>query len=217
VNGPQRVAIYARVSGHTQDAAPQLARLRAWATERNWVIAHEELETVKGRLVRRPGMDRIMALVRGHRIHAVAVVKLDRWGRSLIDLRGTIEEMVECGVAFHAVESGIIYERHTAAGKLFLSQLAAFAEFEADLISDRTREGLAARRAAGVKLGRPLKPCALCGGARNVELRARYGGRRIPICGPCNVNRLRLARGPLHPPPLGEKGNERRGRSAPVP
>jgi DNA invertase Pin-like site-specific DNA recombinase len=193
----RRVALYARVSTHDQDASPQLARLRAWAAQQGFQVHAEHVETASGRLVRRPAMDAIMALVRGHHVHAVAVVKLDRWGRSLLDLRRTVEQMVEAGVTFYAIESGIAYEKHTATGKLFLSQLAAFAEFEADLISDRTREALAGKGKDGPwvskagrlveRLGRPLKPCSVCGGARAEDLRMRRAGTRVPVCAPCKA------------------------------
>lgn len=194
----KRVALYARVSTHGQDAAPQLVYLREWAGRQGLQVAGEFIEVVSGRLHRRPEMDKVMSLVRGHHVHAVAVRKLDRWGRSLMNLRTTVEEMVEASVTFHAVESGITYEKHTPTGKLFLSQLAAFAEFEADLISERTKDGLAGKTASGKpwvskagrtveRLGRPLVACHDCGSPRfgPKRIRGKRAGIVVPLCEPC--------------------------------
>lgn len=201
----KRVALYARVSTADQDAAPQLTRLREWAARQALEVTGEFIETASGRLHRRPEMDKVMALVRGHQVHAVAVVKLDRWGRSLINLRSTVEDMVDAGVTFHAIESGITYEKHTPTGKLFLSQLAAFAEFEADLISERTKEGLAGKVASGKpwvsksgrlveRLGRPLVPCHVCQGPRTSRVRGKRAGVLVPLCAGCKKG------GPSAPP-----------------
>ena len=191
----RRVALYARVSTSDQDPGPQIDRLRQWAKASNLQVVGEYVEIASGRLVRRPEQDRVMAAARGHQVHAVAVAKLDRWGRSLIDLRRTIQVMADAGVAFYAVESGLSYERDTPAGTFFLNMLGACAEFEAGLISERTREGLAARKSAGVHLGRPLAPCSACGGARTIELRGKVQGRLVPLCIPCKTSRTATGKG----------------------
>lgn len=197
--GPKRVALYARISKAkkydsdekttdiNQDGEAQLQRMRKWVQHNEFEVAGEFHEVASGRLVRRPEQERVMKLVRAHHVHGVVVVKLDRWGRSLIDLKNTVNEMVESGVTFYAIESGITYDKHTPAGKLFLSQLAAFAEFEADLISERTKEGLAARRDAGVRLGRPLQACYTCEGERTESLRKKIDGKARPVCRGCKL------------------------------
>ncbi len=191
----KRVALYARVSTEDQDAKLQFTRLREWAQRMDHEVVGEFVETASGRRVRRPEQDKVMKLVLGRHVHAVAVVKLDRFGRSLIDLRNSIDTMVENGVTFFAVDQAITYEKHTATGKLFLSQLAAFAEFEADLISDRTREALAAKKAKGTwvsnsgrtvsKLGHEFLPCFQCNGPREDQTRGKRGGKVVMLCRSC--------------------------------
>lgn len=192
----QRVALYARVSSDDQNAEGQLERLRKWALHMDMDIVGEYKETASGRYVRRPEQEKVMKLVKGHHVHAVAVAKLDRWGRSLIDLKNSVHEMVANNVKFYAVESGITYEKHTPVGSLLLNQLAAIAEFEVDLISERTKEGLQSRVAKGEawvsksgrtvdRLGRPLAPCSQCGGERTAPTRGKRNGKRVPLCAGC--------------------------------
>jgi len=151
------VDLYARVSTQQQDATPQLLRLREWAARQELVVAKEFIETASGRLVRRPMMDECLARVKGRHVRHVAVVKLDRWGRSLIDVKKSVQEMAKAGVGFHAIESGLTYEKDTAAGTFFLTMLGAVAEFEAGLISERTKEGLVGK----VGRGRHVKGCGI--------------------------------------------------------
>lgn len=149
------VDLYARVSTPEQDAAPQLVRLREWAKRQELEVGREFIEVASGRLVRRPMMDECLARVKGRHTRHVAVVKLDRWGRSLIDVKKSVQEMAKAGVGFHAIESGLTYEKDTAAGTFFLTMLGAVAEFEAGLISERTKEGLVGK----VGKGRHVKGC----------------------------------------------------------
>lgn len=195
----KRLVLYARVSTEDQDAEPQLVRLREWAAHGNFQVVGEFKEVASGRLTRRAEQDKVMALVRGRHVHAVAVAKLDRWGRSIIDLRNSLEVMVENGVWFHAVESGVVYEKHTSTGKLLFNQLASFAEFEADLISERTKESLAVRKGRSNrgekwvsktgrtvnKLGHEFHPCFQCGGPRVDQTRGKRKGKVVMLCRPC--------------------------------
>lgn len=162
----------------------------------DYEVVGEFVETASGRLVRRPEQDKVMKLVRGRHVHTVAVVKLDRWGRSIIDLKNTIGEMAENGVVFTCINQGFEFERKTAQGNLLLNQLGAYAEFEADMISDRTKEALAAKVKSGKpwvsktgrtvsKLGPDFKPCTLCGGPRQDQTRKKQNGKVIMVCRPC--------------------------------
>lgn len=192
----KRLALYARVSTEDQDFEPQLTRMREWATHGNFEIIGEFKEVASGRLTRRPEQDKLMALVRGRHVHAVAVAKLDRWGRSIIDLRNSLEVMVENGVWFYAVDAGVVYEKHTSTGKLMFNQLASFAEFEADLISERTKESLNDRKnrkkpwvsksgRTVSKLGHEFKPCQQCGKPREDQTRGKRGGKTVMLCRSC--------------------------------
>jgi DNA invertase Pin-like site-specific DNA recombinase len=148
-------------------------------------IVAEEVETVSGRLHRRPGMDRIMKMARGHHIHAVAVVKLDRWGRSLQNLVTTVRELLDNHVEFHAIDQGINLNQKEPTSMFTFNIMCAMAEFEADMISARTREGMAAKRAAGTLKGpiggRPI-PCWACGRLSMKKKVKRRGGTRVRVC-----------------------------------
>jgi putative DNA-invertase from lambdoid prophage Rac len=78
---------------------------------------------------------------------------LDRWARSSRELILEIQELLDKGVRFVSISDNLDFS--TASGRLHFQILAAFAEFERSLISDRTKEGLARVKRQGVSLGRP--------------------------------------------------------------
>ena len=154
----RRAALYARVSTPDQAAGPQLARLREWA-EREGYAAHLEREDVaSGRLVRRPGAEAVMQAARGHHVHAVAVAKVDRWARSVQHLAATVEELHGLGVAFYAVDQGLAVRPGDPTSRLILNVLGAVAEWEASIISERTKDALRALP-AGKGAGRHRRGC----------------------------------------------------------
>jgi DNA invertase Pin-like site-specific DNA recombinase len=85
------------------------------------------------------------------------VQRLDRWGRSTLDLLANLRRLRSAGVAFIAIAQGLeVRAQHDAVSALTLTVLAAVAELERAVIVERTLDGLAAARRAGKKLGRPL-------------------------------------------------------------
>ena len=84
----------------------------------------------------------------------LVVGKLDRLGRSVVDVLNVFERLQECGASIKVLDMGI--DTSTPAGEMMLTVLAAFAQFERRMISQRTKDGLAAAKAKGVKLGRPV-------------------------------------------------------------
>lgn len=146
---PLRVALYARVSTASQDAAPQLARLRSWASEQGFDVACERLDVASGRHVQRPGMAEILRLARAHRVHAVAVWRIDRWARSIQHLASSVNELHDLGVSFHAVDQGLTVRKGESTSKLLLNVLGSVAEWEASIISERTRDGLVGKAGRG--------------------------------------------------------------------
>ncbi len=84
----------------------------------------------------------------------LVVTKLDRLGRNAMDVRITVEELAEAGVRVHCLARGGA-DLTSAAGKMTMSVLSAVAEFERDLLLERTSAGLACAKEAGKKLGRP--------------------------------------------------------------
>ena len=136
---------YARVSTGEQDLAGQLAALRSAGAD---VIYADH---ASGRNMDRP--EWFACLHSLHHGDVLTVVRLDRLGRSLVDLVGTIEELGQRGVEFRSLSEQI--DTTTPGGRLMFQISGAFAEYERSIIQARTREGLAAARERGAQIGRP--------------------------------------------------------------
>jgi len=160
VSAHRRSAVYHRVS--TLDQNPALARseLRTAAKRLGYRIVLDVEETGSGAQNDRPGFQRVLAAARRGELDALLVFKLDRAGRSALDLLANIRELVEVhGVRFLVTSQGLdLKPGGDAISRLLMTVLAAVAEFERDLIRDRTRLGLAAARRRGVRLGRRPSP-----------------------------------------------------------
>jgi putative DNA-invertase from lambdoid prophage Rac len=112
-------------------------------------------ETGSGARNDRPGLQRVLQLAREGAIDAVIVWKLDRFGRSALDLLANIRALEDAGVRFIASSQAIdIKPDGDPMSRLLTTMLAAVAEFERDLIAERTRLGLERARRRGVRLGR---------------------------------------------------------------
>lgn len=150
---PTRVATYHRVS--TLDQNPRLARVELrQAAGRLGELALEVEEVGSGARNDRPGWQRVLAAARRGELDAVVVWKLDRAGRSTVDLLANVEELVGLGVRFLAVTQGLdIKPGGDAMSRMLLTMLSAVSAFERDLIRERTLLGLAAARQRGVRLG----------------------------------------------------------------
>ncbi len=83
----------------------------------------------------------------------LVVWRIDRIGRSMIDVVTTVRELIERGVAVRSISDGI--DPSTREGRLMLSLMATFAEYERELIQERVQAGIDAARARGVRFGRP--------------------------------------------------------------
>ncbi len=154
---PLRAALYHRVS--TREQNPRLARveLRAAAAARGLRVVLDVEETASGRGSVRPGLDRVVDAAQRGAIDIVMVQRLDRWGRSTLDLLANLRRLRWAGVGFVAIAQGLeVRSQPDAVSDLTLTVLAAVAEFERAVIVERTLDGLAAARRAGKKLGRPL-------------------------------------------------------------
>jgi putative DNA-invertase from lambdoid prophage Rac len=144
----------------TRDQDVELARhqLRAVAVVRCLEIIEEVEETGSGARGDRPGLARVLELARAGEINYVLVWKLDRLGRSTLDVLTTVEELELAGVTLVATSQGLeVGPGDSPMGRLVLRILAAIAELESEMISERTRLGLESARRRGVKLGRPKK------------------------------------------------------------
>lgn len=148
-----RAALYARVSTQDQHPAAQLAPLRAHATARGWTAQEFVDHGVSGAKASRPALDALMTAARRRDVDAVVCSKLDRLARSTRHLLELAEEFQALGVALVVLDQSI--DTSTPAGRLLFTVLGAIAEFERDLIRERTLAGLAAARARGSVPGRP--------------------------------------------------------------
>lgn len=114
-------------------------------------------EVASGRGSFRPGLDRVLDAAQRGTIDVVMVQRLDRWGRSTLDLLANLRRLRSAGVGFVAIAQGLeVRPQADAVSDLTLTVLAAVAEFERAVIVERTLDGLAAARRAGKQLGRPL-------------------------------------------------------------
>ena len=149
----QRAAIYARVSTVDQSCERQIAELTAFAARSEHEIEGVYAETGSGAGRRLPERARVMALAQAHRIDAVLVTELSRWGRSTVDLLRSLREL-ECRKVSVIAMNGLTFDLASPHGKMLATVLSGIAEFERDLISERVKFGLAAAKARGKRLGR---------------------------------------------------------------
>ena len=151
----QRFALYARVSkGDDQTTENQLLQLKAWAQEARVDIVGVGEEAESSRDTRPKKLD-IVSRMRLGTLDGVAFVSLSRWGRSLSELARDLEEAIERNWTLVSIKEGLRFD--TAAGKMYAGILGVFAQFERDLVRERTLAGLARARAQGKVLGRPRK------------------------------------------------------------
>lgn len=136
---------YARVSTTDQNLDLQQDALTAAGCERI------HTDTASGAKTERPGLSKALAECRTG--DTLVVWKLDRLGRSLPHLVETVRELVGRGVGFKSLQESL--DTTTSGGKLIFHIFASLAEFERDIIRERTNAGLAAARARGRKGGRP--------------------------------------------------------------
>jgi putative DNA-invertase from lambdoid prophage Rac len=148
-----RAGLYARVSTNDQQTlAMQNRAMREYAVRRGWMIAMQVREVNSG-AARREAPQRLLEAARRREIDLVLVWRLDRWGRSVTDLPATLQELEHLGVGFVSLTEAL--DLTTPAGRAMASLLAIFAEFEREILRERSRAGLAHARQNGKRLGRP--------------------------------------------------------------
>ena len=156
VKSGKRAAIYTRVSTDNQTIENQLRELRQVAERRGWEVVEvyndAGISGAKGR-AERPGLDLMLNDASRRKFDVVMAWAIDRVGRSLIDLLGTIQHLEACGVDLYLDQQNI--DTTTPMGKLVFQVTGAFAEFERSMIRQRVRAGLKRAVANGAQLGRP--------------------------------------------------------------
>ena len=145
-------ALYCRVSTSKQTTENQKVRLLQFGIDNN--LKYDLFEEIESTRKTRPIKQELLHKLRQGEYKEVIIYKLDRWARSSRELILEIQELLDKGVRFVSISDNIDFS--TSAGRLHFQILAAFAEFERSLISERTKEGLARTKMQGTSLGRPI-------------------------------------------------------------
>jgi putative DNA-invertase from lambdoid prophage Rac len=147
-----RVFAYCRVSTADQTTENQLKEIAAagFAVDPRRAVT----ETISGSVPagERPGFGKLVDKMESGDV--LVVTKLDRLGRNAMDVRATVEALQGLGVRVHCLALGGI-DLTSPAGKMTMGVIAAVAEFERDLLIERTQAGLARAKAEGKRIGRP--------------------------------------------------------------
>lgn len=152
-----RIAAYLRVSTDQQSHYSQRSELEDYCKRRGWQNVRWFTDTASGAKSSRAGLDELMALVRRGKVDVVVTFKLDRLARSLVHLAQMIAELQAHGVALVVPSQGIDLTNANPAAMLQINVLAAVAQFEREIITERVNAGLRAAKERGVRLGRPPK------------------------------------------------------------
>ena len=140
---------YARVSTGLQNLNLQEDQLNQYGCEKIFS------DHISGSKSKRPGLDKAIEFARAG--DTIVVWRLDRLGRNMEDLITLVNELNNRGVSFHSLEENITMDKSSSTGQLMFHLFAAFAEFERNLILERSAAGRAAARARGRFGGRPEK------------------------------------------------------------
>ena len=140
---------YARVSTGLQNLNLQEYQLNQYGCEKIFS------DHISGSKSKRPGLDKAIEFARSG--DTIVVWRLDRLGRNMEDLITLVNELNNRGVSFHSLEENITMDKSSSTGQLLFHLFAAFAEFERNLILERSSAGRIAARARGRYGGRPEK------------------------------------------------------------
>lgn len=162
---------YTRVSTASQDAQLQLDALVDSGVQKRDVFS--DVTSGSRTAIERPGMKRLMDYVEPG--DTVVVWRIDRLGRSLIDVLNTVNLLRDKGVKIRSLSDGI--DPETTSGRLMLGMLATLAEYERELITERVNAGIAAAKQNGTRFGRPPVDPAVIAEKLDIAQDARRKGR----------------------------------------
>ncbi|MER2109217.1 MAG: recombinase family protein [Solibacillus sp.] len=148
---------YARVSTGLQNLNLQLDALTQHGCTK---IFHDKMSGAKKQ---RPGLEEVLQYAR--KGDTIVVWRLDRLGRNMQDLIQIVNSLNEQGIGFHSLQENITMDKSNATGQLMFHLFAAFAEFERNLIEERSAAGRVAAKARGRLGGRPEKY-----GSKDIEM-----------------------------------------------
>jgi DNA invertase Pin-like site-specific DNA recombinase len=192
-----KVIGYVRVSTDEQAESGaglevQRAAIRQEADRRGWSLVEIKEDAASGKSTRRrPGLASALAALDSKHADALVVAKLDRLSRSLSDFSTLMEHSRKRGWAIVVLDLNV--DTTTPTGEAMANMLAVFAQWERRIIGQRTREGLAVKRAQGVRLGRP---CSLDPEVRNrIKRMVDNGESRASIARTLNAEGVPTAHG----------------------
>ena len=184
-----RTFAYARVSTIEQETENQIAEIKAagFAVEQHRTIA----ETVSGSvaIAKRAGFARLLDKMEQGDV--LIVTKLDRLGRDAIDVSSTVAKLEALGIRVHCLALGGV-DLTSSAGKLTMGVINAVAQFERDLLIERTQAGLVRARAEGKRMGRP--PALSSAQQLDVKARLEAGSAVAAIARDIGVSRQTIMR-----------------------
>ncbi|MET1086239.1 MAG: recombinase family protein [Arthrobacter sp.] len=162
---------YTRVSTSSQDAQLQLDALVAAGVQKRDVFA--DVTSGSKTAIERPGIKRLLEYAEEG--DPVVVWRVDRLGRSLIDVLNTASLLRDRGVHLRSIADGI--DPATSTGRMMLNMLATLAEYERDLIVERVNAGIATARQNGTRFGRPVSDPDVIADKLAIARDARAKGR----------------------------------------
>jgi len=151
----KKVAIYVRVSKDDQHPENQIEPLKKYVELFKWDIYKIYVDKISGTKSSRPELNNMLIDMRKGLFNTIVIYKLDRLGRSVKHLITICEELNNKNISLVVTSQNI--DTGTASGKLLFHILGAVAEFEAQLISERTKQGLKRAKNVG-KRGKDKKP-----------------------------------------------------------
>ena len=162
---------YTRVSTRSQDAKLQVDALVKSGVQERDIFA--DVTSGSRTAISRPGMKKLLEYAKPG--DTVVVWRVDRLGRSLIDVLNTVKLLRERDVQLKSISDGI--DPSTTSGRLMLNMLATLAEYERELITERVNAGITAARNGGTKFGRPLSDPVVVADKLKLVTEARAKGR----------------------------------------
>ena len=184
-----KIGCYARVSTQDQQTLPlQRDAIAAYAQQRGWSIVVTITEVGSGGRAR-PQRDHLMRAARRREIDAIVVWRLDRWGRSVVDLVSTLHELQELGVGFISLHEAL--DLTTPTGRAMAGLLAIFAQFEREILRERVKAGIAQARRHGRRHGRPP---SVAQRAPDVQRLAAVGLSQVAIARQLGISRTSVRR-----------------------
>ena len=183
-----KVYAYARVSTPQQSLEIQIDQIQKYCDFRKLEIMQFYQDHASGKNTDRPGYTQMIEDIQSNPlgIEAIVIYKLDRIGRSLIDLINIANTLKNKNIGLISISNSI--DTTTKEGRLFFYIMGSLAEYERELIMERTSLGLAAAKAKGVRLGPPIKSIPkeeidklLALGVSKSEIARKFGVHRTTI------------------------------------